>query len=94
MQEPSSEADLLQALFERCVVQVTIGGQHNGSGFFVAPGRVLTCAHVVRDSIEVGIVWEGLSLPAQVPTACAPRKLRQPRQMSITTPRSAPGGIE
>jgi hypothetical protein len=31
----------------RCLVRLTAPGAPGGTGFFVAPGRVLTCAHVV-----------------------------------------------
>ncbi len=40
----------LTKLLNDCVVQLTIEGQRRrGSGFFVAPGMILTCAHVVAD---------------------------------------------
>lgn len=42
-------ADELVQLFRRCVVQVLIGGRLAGSGFFGAPGLVISCAHVVDD---------------------------------------------
>jgi len=40
----------LAKLLNECVVQLTIEGQRrHGTGFFVAPGLILTCAHVVAD---------------------------------------------
>src|SRR5580658_8469121 len=33
----------------RCVVAIHGGGQFLGSGFLVAPGQVLTCAHVAAE---------------------------------------------
>ena len=29
-----------------------------GAGFFVAPGRVLTCVHVIGDSADLMVRWE------------------------------------
>lgn len=40
--------DPLLELFARCVVRIERGGQFNGTGFFVTPDEVLTCAHVVH----------------------------------------------
>ncbi len=31
----------------RCTVCIDVGGNPRGTGFFVAPGHVVTCAHVV-----------------------------------------------
>ncbi len=42
----SIEDELLPA----CAVRVDVGGQHRGTGFFVAPGKVVTCAHVVEEA--------------------------------------------
>lgn len=60
-------ANPLVDLFERCVVAVFDGaGAFRGSGFFVAPGELLTCAHVVHglEAIEVG--WDGRRYAATV----------------------------
>jgi HEAT repeat protein len=39
----------LEELLQQCTVQLTIPGQPGwGTGFFVAPGLILTCAHVVK----------------------------------------------
>ena len=35
-------------LMHDCVVKLSIP-EKNGTGFFVAPGKILTCAHVVGD---------------------------------------------
>lgn len=35
-----------------CTVRIDIGGAPKGSGFFVAPGHVLTCAHVLGEATE------------------------------------------
>lgn len=53
---------------------MTVGGQHAGTGFFVAPGRVLTCAHVARPNRGAfGITWRGSPSPARL-------VLRRPRR--------------
>src|SRR2546426_318195 len=39
----------------RHVVRVIRPDGGSGTGFFIAPGRVLTCAHVVRDAGRVGV---------------------------------------
>jgi len=38
----TSSSDPVQEHFQRCLVQVLVGGQHSGTGFFVAlsPGSV------------------------------------------------------
>jgi Trypsin-like peptidase domain/NACHT domain len=56
----------LYDLLEECTVKLTIG-QSKGTGFFVAPGLILTCNHVVcgggESSIEV--VWNSQKILAQ-----------------------------
>jgi len=49
----------LKELFQRCTVRLSIGGKHKGTGFFVARGLILTCAHVVRNSnsSQIGVFW-------------------------------------
>lgn len=41
-------ADRLEDLLRACTVRV-MGGPAPGAGFFVAPGKVLTCMHVIGD---------------------------------------------
>jgi len=50
----------LTDLLKRCTVKLTVPGKGHGTGFFVAPGHILTCGHVVsigdepvRDPIKV-----------------------------------------
>lgn len=50
---------------QRCVAQVWGDGAFRGSGFFVAPNRLVTCAHVVR-SAAVSVVFGGREVPATV----------------------------
>ena len=38
--------------YERCIVSIWINGKVNGTGFVIAPGKVLTCAHVVLETDE------------------------------------------
>jgi len=55
----SPSADPLVALLKQCVVRIDADGQCAGSGFFVDPAHVLTCAHVVHGSAEIGVHWAG-----------------------------------
>lgn len=49
--------DRLEDLLRACTVQV-IGDQALGAGFFVGPGLVLTCEHVIARSATVMVCWE------------------------------------
>jgi tetratricopeptide (TPR) repeat protein len=55
-------ADLLRSV----CVRISAGRKGLGSGFFVAPGVVMTCAHVVRDHRELTVSWGQRELPAVV----------------------------
>ena len=50
-------ADRLEDLLRGCTVRVT-GGPMPGAGFLVAPGKVLTCVHVIGDSDALVVRWE------------------------------------
>jgi hypothetical protein len=55
----------LEEHLQRCCVQITVGDER-GTGFFVAPNAILTCAHVVEkrsERVPVEVTWEGRSLP-------------------------------
>ena len=41
-------ADVRSDLLPQCTVRVDVHDQASGTGFFVGPGRVVTCAHVVQ----------------------------------------------
>src|SRR4051794_24812401 len=41
-------------LLPRCTVRITVRGQHSGTGFFVAPQIVATCAHVIESQSYPG----------------------------------------
>ena len=50
----------LEVLLQDCTVKLSIPGKSGwGTGFFVAPGQILTCAHVVKDAVDqqVQIEW-------------------------------------
>ncbi len=48
----------LENLLVICTVRLSISGGH-GSGFFVAPGLILTCRHVVKDMGDrpIPVIW-------------------------------------
>ncbi len=61
----------LTELLHQCTAQVN-AATSTGSGFFVAPGKLVTCAHVVKSSYEhqqaLHIVYQGRTLPADIVT--------------------------
>jgi hypothetical protein len=50
-------AERLEDLLRECTVQV-IGERSQGAGFFVAPGKVMTCVHVIHDNPVLIVQWE------------------------------------
>jgi tetratricopeptide (TPR) repeat protein len=50
-------ADRLEDLLRGCTVRI-LGGPMPGAGFFVAPGTVATCVHVIGDSTSLVARWE------------------------------------
>jgi hypothetical protein len=57
----------LRKQLKRCTVQLLVSKKSLGTGFFVAPGLILTCAHVVQtaqeDNLSVEVhTWDGQSL--------------------------------
>ncbi|MDJ0730887.1 MAG: trypsin-like peptidase domain-containing protein [Crocosphaera sp.] len=51
----------LERLLQRCAVKVTVPGQMGwGTGFFVAPGQILTCFHVIKNAQngQVNVSWQ------------------------------------
>ena len=66
MEQPSHD---LPALVRRCIVRLEQGSGH-GTGFFVAPGLILTCAHVVETAqttgAPVGLYWQNQKYQAQI----------------------------
>jgi hypothetical protein len=49
-------AERLEDLLRACTVRV-LGGPMDATGFFVAPGLILTCAHVIGDSERLVVRW-------------------------------------
>jgi hypothetical protein len=60
----------LNELLRACVVRVDVDDAFSGTGFFVAPGRVLTCAHVTVSGTtpvdQVVVEWRGNRARAEV----------------------------
>jgi tetratricopeptide (TPR) repeat protein len=50
-------AERLEDLLRSCTVRV-LGGPMPGAGFFVAPGKVVTCLHLIGDSPALIVRWE------------------------------------
>ena len=63
-------AQSLYELLGQCTVQVSVPKRSQGTGFFVAPGLILTCAHVVetahKNNPPVEISWNGQTVTAQI----------------------------
>lgn len=64
----------LIALLHACVVRIDGRRKFLGTGFFVAPGRVVTCAHVVRGAPDLLVTWRdgGPPVPGTVAAAEPP----------------------
>lgn len=60
----------LERLLKRCTVKIAIPNQVGwGTGFIVAPGMLITCAHVVKKlafDLPASIQWQQISLDAKV----------------------------
>src|SRR5438067_10442347 len=63
-------AQSLCELLHDCIVKVVDPKGSQGTGFFVAPGLILTCAHVVeaaqKQKMPVEISWNGQVIAAQI----------------------------
>jgi hypothetical protein len=68
----------LLSLLRRCVLQVHAGEEFVGTAFFVAPGEVLTCAHVTHGADEITVAWDGGSSAATMVTALPPIDVGDP----------------
>jgi hypothetical protein len=64
-------ADPVEDLLRDCTVQVT-GGPMMGAGFFVAPGMVVTCAHVAGPGIGLEVSWERDDRSVQIARVAPP----------------------
>lgn len=62
-------SEQLISLLQRCTARLSITNE-SGTGFFVAPGLILTCAHVVgnieSDKTAVMVQWNGQSYTAKI----------------------------
>ncbi len=71
--ERDREPNPLIALVRRCVVWITDeAGRFRGSGFFAAPGRLVTSAHVVHGARELQLRWQGQAAGVTVVAAMPP----------------------
>ncbi len=62
--------DPLLELLAACVVRIDRDGRFEGSGFLVAPGEVLTCAHVAHGGLPLTVhTSDGATYPAEPITA-------------------------
>jgi len=58
-------ADLVE-LLRKCVVQIVDQDGFRGSGFFVGPGLLMSCAHVVDCALgALRVAWQGGELPVR-----------------------------
>lgn len=65
-----NQSDLLRHLAE-CTVAITYSGKL-GTGFFLGPGLILTCAHVISGSEaesipDIRVSWNGVEFDGEVP---------------------------
>jgi hypothetical protein len=67
------EKDMAQSLYEllhACTVRITVPKVSQGTGFFVAPGGILTCAHVVQSALKsntpIEVSWNNQTTIAQI----------------------------
>ncbi len=62
----------LVSLFRSCVVRVDDEDGFRGTGFFVAPERVVTCGHVVHSAPGLRVRWQGAVIPVAGVVAVPP----------------------
>ncbi len=57
------EESQLDKRLQQCTVRLKISGGH-GTGFFVAPGLILTCAHVIKASVDkqINVFWQAQNM--------------------------------
>jgi hypothetical protein len=60
----------LYELLQNCAVRIGVRGAPKGTGFFVAPGLILTCAHIIQDAqirnVPAEVIWRGQTTPAEI----------------------------
>src|SRR5690349_25163507 len=52
----ASPAATTSDLLTEATVRIDIGGEPNGSGFFISPAYVVTCAHVIDPYLETSAI--------------------------------------
>jgi len=67
---PEGQLTISDDALPACCVRIDVGGSHAGSGFFVAPGVVVTCNHVLRLG-DLSSDEAGASISIVSPTAGA-----------------------
>ncbi len=73
----------LEHLLQQCTVKLTLPGRFGwGTGFFVAPGWILTCAHVVKEAKgePIKVRWQNQENWAQ---AVVERSLADPYDLAL-----------
>jgi hypothetical protein len=67
------EKDIARSLYEllhTCTVRIAVSKEAQGTGFFVAPGMILTCTHVIQIALKsdasVAVSWNGQTTTAQI----------------------------
>ena len=76
----------LTALFSQCVVRVDCDGSFRGSGFFVTPTEILTCAHVIHASGAITVEWDGGGSAAVIVDKLPPLDSGDPRERFFPFP--------
>lgn len=63
-------AQSLYELLHACIVRITVPKVSQGTGFFVVPGGILTCTHVIQDAlrsnVSIEISWNNQTTMAQI----------------------------
>jgi hypothetical protein len=67
----STTSSSIYQLLRDCTVRIEINGKSAGTGFFAAPGKILTCAHVVSPvkklaSSKLEVSWDQQNFAAQL----------------------------
>ena len=73
----------LEHLLQQCTVKLTLPGRFGwGTGFFVAPGWILTCAHVVKEAKgePIKVRWQNQENWAQ---AVVERSIADPYDLAL-----------
>ena len=67
-----SDPNPLITLLRQCIVRINAAGGFCGTGFFVSPGRVVTCAHVVHGQSGLFVSWQDRPSVAATVAGAAP----------------------